>query len=98
MCIHLHSQDLVTGKMYVTDADYTGWWSGVNARGQAGMFPSNYVEVIDSDSAAAPLPPPAPPAPPAPSAPNPPPGAAAANRAVEEEEEGEYMVAQYEYV
>lgn len=79
-------------------ADSAGWWSGTNASGQAGLFPSNYCELIENEEegAGAPPPPPAPPAPPAPAAPPAPPAAAAAARAVEEEEEGEVMIAAYE--
>jgi len=34
---------------YVTDIEMLDkdWWSGVNARGERGLFPSNYVEVVD---------------------------------------------------
>ncbi|KAK0661132.1 Drebrin-like protein [Lasiodiplodia hormozganensis] len=43
------------------------WWMGQNSRGEAGLFPSNYVELIEDDEAAAPAPaaPAAAPAPPA---------------------------------
>lgn len=27
------------------------WWMGENARGQSGLFPSNYVELVESDDA-----------------------------------------------
>jgi len=77
-----------------------GWWSGTNARGQSGLFPSNYVELLPpsaGDESAAdvnddvPPPPPPPPAPPAR------PGEAAAAREEEEVEEGEVMIAAYDY-
>ncbi|ORX33281.1 SH3 domain-containing protein [Kockovaella imperatae] len=72
-----------------------GWWSGTNANGQSGLFPANYVELIEDDGPAeGEAPPAAPPPPPAPPAP---PAAQAANREAEEEEEGEVMVAQYDY-
>lgn len=74
-----------------------GWWSGTNATGQAGLFPSNYCELVEAEEEEAAAPPPPPPAPPAPPAPAPPPGAAvAAREAEEEEDEGEVMIAAYE--
>jgi len=33
-----------------------GWWQGENSKGEVGLFPSNYVELKASDSAAAPAP------------------------------------------
>jgi drebrin-like protein len=27
------------------------WWMGENARGQSGLFPSNYVELVEGDDA-----------------------------------------------
>ncbi|KJZ79103.1 hypothetical protein HIM_01254 [Hirsutella minnesotensis 3608] len=55
--------DLVEGD-YVTNIDMVDedWWMGTNARGESGLFPSNYVELVgdeDEDPASA-----APPAPP----------------------------------
>ncbi|UTT88876.1 hypothetical protein NDA17_001809 [Ustilago hordei] len=38
-----------------------GWWSGVDEKGQEGLFPASYVEIIEDD--AAPVAPPAPPVP-----------------------------------
>jgi hypothetical protein len=60
--------DLVEGETVVNiemvDDD---WWMGTNSRGESGLFPSNYVELVDDDDdAAAPAPPPAPAAAPAP--------------------------------
>lgn len=74
----------------------SGWWSGTNTRGQSGLFPSNYVELLAAGASSlpdvndAPPPPPAPPAPPAR------PSEAAAAREEEETEQGEVMIAQYE--
>ncbi|KAK4161953.1 Drebrin-like protein [Cladorrhinum sp. PSN259] len=31
------------------------WWMGTNAQGQSGLFPSNYVELVDDESTAAPV-------------------------------------------
>jgi hypothetical protein len=38
---------------YVTNIDMVDedWWMGVNARGESGLFPRNYVELIESDQA-----------------------------------------------
>ena len=74
-------------------ADLTGWWSGTNANGQSGLFPSNYVELVEDE---APQPEAAPAAPPPPPAPPAPPAAQAAGREVEQEEDGEVMIGQYE--
>ncbi|UKZ52153.1 hypothetical protein TrVGV298_005928 [Trichoderma virens] len=78
--------DLVEGE-YVTNIDMVDddWWMGTNARGESGLFPSNYVELVEDDAApaapAAPVaarePEPAP-APVAPAAPPAAPAAAAA--------------------
>ncbi|KAJ4308255.1 actin binding protein [Fusarium piperis] len=68
--------DLVEGEyvfnIQMVDDD---WWMGTNSRGENGLFPSNYVEVVEDSepAAAAPPPPPAPvdepePEPPAPAA------------------------------
>ncbi|KAK1239634.1 hypothetical protein MKX07_001088 [Trichoderma sp. CBMAI-0711] len=53
--------DLVEGE-YVTNIDMVDddWWMGTNARGESGLFPSNYVELVEGGDAA-----PAPPAAPA---------------------------------
>ncbi|KAL2797506.1 actin binding protein [Aspergillus keveii] len=42
--------DLREGE-YVTEIDMVDkdWWLGVNARGERGLFPSNYVEIIDQE-------------------------------------------------
>ncbi|KAL7942373.1 hypothetical protein V8C42DRAFT_332181 [Trichoderma barbatum] len=52
--------DLVEGE-YVTNIDMVDddWWMGTNARGESGLFPSNYVELVE-DGDAAPAPPAAP--------------------------------------
>lgn len=70
--VELHEGEYVTN-VEMVDED---WWLGVNARGEQGLFPSNYVEVVEGDddgaaepaapaaaSAAAHEPPAAPPAP-----------------------------------
>ncbi|KAI4237297.1 MAG: hypothetical protein LQ349_001961 [Xanthoria aureola] len=46
--------DLREGE-YVTNIDMvdTDWWMGENARGEVGLFPSNYVEAIEDDDHAA---------------------------------------------
>lgn len=53
---------------YVTNIDMVDddWWMGTNSRGESGLFPSNYVTLVDDDDAtagagqaAAPPPPPA---------------------------------------
>ncbi|PFH63321.1 hypothetical protein XA68_13778 [Ophiocordyceps unilateralis] len=63
--------DLVDGE-YVTNIDMVDedWWMGTNSAGESGLFPSNYVELVDDDDneAAHAAPTPAAPAP-APSAP-----------------------------
>lgn len=41
---------------YVTNIDMVDedWWMGTNSRGEIGLFPSNYVELVDDGAAAAP--------------------------------------------
>ncbi|CAG8127390.1 unnamed protein product [Penicillium salamii] len=43
---------------YVTDIEMVDedWWVGVNSRGERGLFPANYVEVIDDGASPAPAP------------------------------------------
>ncbi|KAG2057588.1 hypothetical protein BDR06DRAFT_951787 [Suillus hirtellus] len=72
-----------------------GWWSGVSQGGQkSGLFPANYVEIVEqSEEDALPPPPPPPPSPPAPAAlpaPEPEPEVSAAD-------EGIVAVALYDY-
>ncbi|CAE6507099.1 unnamed protein product [Rhizoctonia solani] len=65
-----------------------GWWQGTNSRGETGLFPATYVELVEAAEAAEPAPPPPPPppppaeaaepAPPPPPPPPPPPAAPAA--------------------
>ncbi|KAM0714836.1 hypothetical protein Q7P37_009300 [Cladosporium fusiforme] len=67
------------------------WWMGENTRGEKGLFPSNYVELVEGGGAGAAAPTPQPPAP-APAqetAPPPPAPAAAAG--------GKTATAQYDY-
>jgi hypothetical protein len=47
---------------YVTNIEMVDddWWMGTNARGESGLFPSNYVELVDDNEEAAAAPPPAP--------------------------------------
>lgn len=70
------------------------WWMGENSRGEKGLFPSNYVELVEASSGGA-APPPAPAAVPAPvqetAAPPPPASAAAAAPG------GKTATAQYDY-
>jgi hypothetical protein len=50
---------------YVTNIDMVDddWWMGTNAHGESGLFPSNYVELVDDDEEPAPQQPVAAPAP-----------------------------------
>lgn len=62
--------ELVEGQ-YVVEIDMVDedWWLGTNSKGERGLFPSNYVELVaDEDAGAAPAPPVAEPAPPVPAA------------------------------
>ena len=73
-----------------------GWWSGTNAAGKSGLFPSNYCEMMEDEAvgdAQAVLVAPA-----APGAPALPPMASVAAREQEEQAEGLTMVAAYEWV
>ncbi|EAQ92503.1 hypothetical protein CHGG_00738 [Chaetomium globosum CBS 148.51] len=47
---------------YVTNIEMVDddWWMGTNAQGESGLFPSNYVELVDEDEGAGAPPPPAP--------------------------------------
>jgi type IV secretory pathway VirB10-like protein len=87
--------ELVEGQ-YVTNIEMVDedWWMGTNAKGDTGLFPSNYVEVVEDNEdqapAAAAVPPPAPAA--AQQAPPSPPPAAAAPAGA-----GKTATAQYEY-
>ncbi|SPQ18925.1 caf4f37d-1e84-45d7-affc-581a60e590b6 [Thermothielavioides terrestris] len=82
---------------YVTNIEMVDddWWMGTNAQGETGLFPSNYVELVDDDerSAAQPAPAPAPASVPAP--------APAAAPAVSDEPEhvaaGPTATAQFDY-
>lgn len=42
---------------YVTNIEMVDddWWMGTNSRGESGLFPSNYVELVDDDEAAQPV-------------------------------------------
>lgn len=52
---------------YVTNIEMVDedWWMGTNSAGESGLFPSNYVELVDDDDDAAPTGSAAPPPPPA---------------------------------
>lgn len=56
--------DLIEGD-YVTNIDMVDedWWMGTNSRGESGLFPSNYVELVDdeNDEGSSPAPPQLPP-------------------------------------
>jgi hypothetical protein len=47
--------DLVEGE-YVTNIEMVDddWWMGTNSKGESGLFPSNYVELVEDDEGAAP--------------------------------------------
>ncbi|EGZ77657.1 hypothetical protein NEUTE2DRAFT_100809 [Neurospora tetrasperma FGSC 2509] len=47
--IDLREGDYVTNIQMVDD----DWWMGTNAHGESGLFPSNYVEVVEDDEPAA---------------------------------------------
>lgn len=92
--------ELVDGQ-YVTDIEMVDedWWMGTNSRGERGLFPSNYVELVEDDDAGAAAPPPPAPAPaqasvaiPAPAAPAAAPAAAQAQAA-----KGPTATALYDY-
>ncbi|KAF2088241.1 hypothetical protein K490DRAFT_73196 [Saccharata proteae CBS 121410] len=59
--LELQEGEIVTNIDMVDD----DWWMGQNSRGETGLFPSNYVELVEDDEHAAPPPPAAAPAPPA---------------------------------
>ncbi len=50
--IELVEGDHVTNIEMVDD----DWWMGTNSKGESGLFPSNYVELVEDDAAAAPAP------------------------------------------
>lgn len=53
--------ELVEGE-YVTNIEMVDddWWMGTNSKGESGLFPSNYVELVEDDAGAAPAGQPAP--------------------------------------
>jgi hypothetical protein len=76
---------------YVTNIEMVDddWWMGTNAQGESGLFPSNYVELVDDDEEAAAPQPPAPVPAPAP--------APAAQEEPEAEAAGPTATAQFDY-
>jgi hypothetical protein len=90
--------DLIEGDV-VTNIDMVDedWWMGTNSRGESGLFPSNYVELVgDDDSeqpAAAAVPPPPPPV----AEPEPEPETQAPAAAAAPAEAGHTAVALYDY-
>jgi hypothetical protein len=46
---------------YVTNIEMVDedWWMGTNSKGESGLFPSNYVELVEEEEAPAPAPAPA---------------------------------------
>ncbi|KAM3939791.1 sorting nexin-18 [Leptodactylus fuscus] len=46
-----------------SEQDIEGWLEGVNSRGERGLFPASYVEVVRAETAGPPPPPPPPPPP-----------------------------------
>jgi hypothetical protein len=84
--IELKEGDYVTN-IEMVDAD---WWMGQNVAGETGLFPANYVEIVEHEDETAPA---ATAAPSAPSAPNAPTGAGAGNAA----EKKPTATAQYDY-
>jgi hypothetical protein len=49
--------DLIEGE-YVTEIDQVdeSWWAGVNSKGEQGLFPSNYVELVEDEDQPPPQP------------------------------------------
>lgn len=41
--ISFDPEDIITS----VEMDDAGWWTGIGPNGQHGMFPANYVEVIE---------------------------------------------------
>ena len=85
--IELHEGEYVEN-IEMVDED---WWMGQNSQGETGLFPSNYVELVEDDDAAAggAAPPPPAPARDEPTAAHAPPAPAAAG--------GQTATAQYDY-
>ncbi|EPE04789.1 amylase-binding protein [Ophiostoma piceae UAMH 11346] len=86
--------DLVEGD-FVTNIDQVDddWWMGTNSRGETGLFPSNYVEIVGDDEPEAE----APPAPAAAAHAPPPPPPAAEPEQEEAGGDGPWALAQYDY-
>jgi hypothetical protein len=59
--------DLIEGQIVINiDMVDEDWWMGTNHLGESGLFPSNYVELVEEDASGAPEAPAAPATPPAP--------------------------------
>ncbi|KAK4101763.1 hypothetical protein N658DRAFT_54393 [Parathielavia hyrcaniae] len=86
--------DLQEGE-YVTSIEMVDddWWMGTNGQGESGLFPSNYVELVDDDDEGAVAHQPSPPAP----APAPAPPPAPAPQEPEPEGDGPTATAQFDY-
>lgn len=89
--------ELVEGE-FVTNIDQVDddWWMGTNSRGETGLFPSNYVEIVGDDEPEEEQAPP-PPAPAAASYAPPPPPPAAEPEQEESGADGPWALAQYDY-
>ncbi|KAF4824142.1 Drebrin-like protein [Colletotrichum tropicale] len=82
--------ELVEGE-YVTNIEMVDedWWMGTNSRGESGLFPSNYVELVEDEAEPAPAARAAPPPAPAQAEPEPEPAPAAGG--------GRTATAQFDY-
>ena len=55
--------ELIEGD-YVTNIEMVDedWWMGTNSKGESGLFPSNYVEIVEDEKESGPVSQPSPPA------------------------------------
>lgn len=90
--------DLVEGDI-VTNIDMVDedWWMGTNSRGESGLFPSNYVELVGDDDSEQPTAAAAPPTPPPVAEPEPEPEPETQAQAAAAAEAGHTAVALYDY-
>ncbi|KAJ8456921.1 hypothetical protein ONZ51_g11835 [Trametes cubensis] len=94
-----NEMDLIEGELIeqIEQLD-EGWWSGVGAGGtKQGLFPANYVELIEQEAAAPATPPPPSPPPPPPAPPAPPAPAHHEPEPAAEEDLGSWAIALYDY-